>query len=166
MEAPIWPLISISDLSVRDRVYTGSSLECKAPSPSAMPQTWSHLLPSLPSFAVLATLSLLISLSPQCYVSSTHPLVFFNSPFLLVFLFLLFSTVSFLLFLAPQTPNTTETHPHLYSGSVSAAYTVTFGTERRRAQMVCSHSVHSTYNDAAKQKTKLQLRVRQKEERS
>lgn len=66
VEAPIWPLISISDLSVRDRVYTGSSLECKAPSPSAVPQTWSHLLPSLPSFAVLATLSLLISLSPQC----------------------------------------------------------------------------------------------------
>lgn len=65
VEAPIWPLISISDLSVRDRVYTGSSLECKAPSPSAVPQTWSHLLPSLPSFAVLATLSLLISLSPQ-----------------------------------------------------------------------------------------------------
>lgn len=88
--------------AVTDRVYTGSSLECKAATPSAAPPNltvlsapWhkpGHTSSLLPSFAILAAPltsipPTFLPISPQLILSSHSSVL----PLFLVFLFLLFS---------------------------------------------------------------------------
>lgn len=143
--------------AVTDRVYTGSSLECKGATQSAVPQTLlcSLLLgtnlvtppPLLSPFAILAAL-FPPHFSPFLLNSSSHltPLYFpFPSYFFSSFSQLHLSHLSVSSIPSHLNTKHTQTHSHLSFGSmILAEHTVSFGTETQHAQMV-AHAQFTAY---------------------